>query len=47
MKIELASIAGEPQKSKGDLFEKLSKDLLESLGYDVIEEIRWLMGRTL
>lgn len=42
MKIEVASIAGEPQKSKGDLFEKLSKDLLESLGYDVIEEIRFV-----
>jgi hypothetical protein len=42
MKIEVASIVGEPQKVKGDLFEKLSKDLLEALGYDVIEEIRFV-----
>ena len=42
MKIEVASIAGEPQKVKGDLFEKLSKDLLEALGYEVIEEIRFV-----
>ncbi len=42
MKIEVASIVGEPNKVKGDLFEKLSKDLLEALGYNVIEEIRFV-----
>ncbi|BDA61988.1 restriction endonuclease [Shewanella xiamenensis] len=42
MKIEVASIEGDPQKVKGDLFEKLSKDLLEAQGYDVIEEIRFV-----
>ena len=42
MKIEVASIVGEPPKVKGDLFEKLSKDLLEALGYEVIEEIRFV-----
>ncbi|EJL6475494.1 restriction endonuclease [Vibrio cholerae] len=42
MKIEVASIEGDPQKVKGDLFEKLAKDLLEAQGYDVIEEIRFV-----
>lgn len=42
MKIEVASFSGEPQKVKGDLFEKLSKDLLEALGFDVLEEIRFV-----
>lgn len=42
MKIEVASIVGEASKVKGDLFEKLSKDLLEALGYEVIEEISFV-----
>jgi len=40
MRIEVAGQLGDPQKTKGDLFETLSKDLLEALGYEVIEEIR-------
>ncbi|WP_136679558.1 restriction endonuclease [Neptunomonas sp. XY-337] len=40
MKIEVACEKNEPNKAKGDLFEKLSRDLLEAQGYDVIEEIR-------
>jgi restriction endonuclease/conflict system STAND superfamily ATPase len=41
MKIEVACPTGAPNKEKGDLLEKISKDLLEALGYDVIKEIRF------
>jgi len=40
MNIEVATISGAPPKTKGDLFENLSRDLLEASGYEVVEEIR-------
>lgn len=40
MKIEVACKKGEAPKVKGDLLEKISKDLLHAQGFSVIEEIR-------
>lgn len=40
MKIEVACKKGDAPKVKGDLLEKISKDLLEAQGFSVIEEIR-------
>lgn len=40
MKIEVACKDIDSNKVKGDLLEKLSKDLLSAQGYEVIEEIR-------
>ena len=41
MNIEIACDKNDTNKNKGDLLEKISKDLLEALGYDVISEIRF------
>ncbi len=41
MKIIVSCPKGDTTKSKGDLLEKLSKDLLLAQNYDVIEEIRF------
>lgn len=40
MKIEVACKEIDSNKVKGDLLEKLSKDLLSAQGYEVVEEIR-------
>ncbi len=40
MKIEVSSNKDESTKEKGDLLEKLAKQLLEAQGYSVVEEIR-------
>ena len=41
MKIEVACKKDDTTKTKGDLLEKLSKELLQAQGFDVIEEIRF------
>jgi hypothetical protein len=40
VKIEVSSNKDESTKEKGDLLEKLAKQLLEAQGYSVVEEIR-------
>ena len=40
MRIEVACQKADTTKAKGDLLEKLAKDLLSAQGYEVIEEVR-------
>lgn len=40
MQIEIAAKATEPNKTKGDLLEKLAKENLETQNFKILEQVR-------